>query len=116
MSVQRMSCRILKKFFSISVIVILVVMLSGCKQKEIVEKIPIDKLYTEAHSEMETEYEYKYDILNGKFMYVPNLHTVKYPDKYEVQYKVTYNDGSEKIVWEEVVKQDFDKITLEDTD
>ena len=113
MNAPKKNCKILKKFFSICILTILFVLV-GCQDSEVVSKEPIDKKYTESYIGVETDYKYQYDWLNGKFRYLPYTHSVEYPEKYEIEYKITYADNEVKKVWEEVSKEDYEEFQKSD--
>lgn len=55
-----------------------------------------------------TDYEYKYNFWTGDFVLVPNVHTETVPEKYEVLYFVTYDNGDTSHCWEAVNKAEYD--------
>lgn len=55
-----------------------------------------------------TDYEYKYNFWTGDFVLVPNIHTETVPEKYEVLYFVTYDNGDTSHCWEAVNKAEYD--------
>lgn len=57
------------------------------------------------HQETVTTYKNKYNPSEGAWQYVPNVHTKTVPDTYEVQYIITYDDGSE-----EVTRPEYEKV------
>lgn len=94
------------------ILVAIAVLLCGC-EKEIASKEAINTRFTPAHSEVETDYTYKYSWLQENFVLVPNVHTVTYPDKYEVEYLVTYIDGTTATKWEEVTESEYKSVLAE---
>lgn len=96
-------------FLLVTIIICIAVILCGC-EKDIVSKEAINTRFTAAHSEVVTDYQHKYSWWQGDFVLVPNVHTVTYPDKYEVEYIVTYADGTTSTVWEEVTEAEYKAI------
>lgn len=42
----------------------------------------------------------------GKFVLIPNIHTETFPEKYEIYYRITYDNGKIARIWEEVSKSE----------
>lgn len=98
----------LKRIATLLIIIVVALSFAGCTDKEIESKTPLDVRYTPQHQETVTDYEYKYNFWTGDFVLVPNIHTETIPDKYEVQYIVTYTNGDTDTQWEEVGKAEYD--------
>lgn len=64
-----------------------------------VSREPIDARYTEAYEGIETHLEYTYNWLKGEFVLVPLTQTVRHEAKWEIQYRITYDNGKEKTEW-----------------
>lgn len=103
----------MKKIISILLIVVLIVcsmiVLSGCLQE--VSREVIDHRFTPAHDEVETRYVTKYDFWGNGLRLMPDVHSVHYPDKYELRYRITRDDGSTVTVWEEVSSEKYEEAT-----
>ena len=76
---------------------------------EVVNEVPIDTRYTESHQEIVTDYDYQYDFFSGEgFRLMPNTHTAIIPDKYEVQYRVYYDNCTNDTEWREVARDEYE--------
>lgn len=82
-----------------------------CSPKVIKEE-PINVRYFPAREEIQTEHEYKYNFLEGEWQLVPNTRTVTVPEKYEVEYLLTYDNGTTTKKWREVSKEVYEDIAL----
>ena len=97
----------MKKIISVISIIALVISLTACYRTE-VSKEPIDYRYTEQSQAIKTEYKHKYSFLKGEFVMIPEVKTVTVPEKYEIKYRITYDDGSTSEEWREVGKLVYD--------
>lgn len=88
-------------------IILMVVTLCSCVAVEVSEKKPIDFRYTEARTEIVTDYKHKYSWLQGDFILVPDTHTETIPEKYEVLYLTTYSNGVSREEWEEIDRNTY---------
>lgn len=92
----------------IAVILISLFLIVGCSCGfDEVERTPVDCRYTAAYSGVKTNYAHEYDWWRGDFVLVPKVETVNYPEKYEIQYVVTYEDGTTNKVWQTVSKEEY---------
>lgn len=82
--------------------------ISGCHELEEVSREVIDWRYTSAYDSIETDYQYKYNFLEGEFVLVPEVKTVHHEEVYEVLYRVTYDNGSTYDWWETVGKKEWE--------
>lgn len=89
-------------------------LLAGCAAET--KRTPIDCRYTEAYSSTETDYQYKYDFMNNRWSYLPEVRTVHHPEKYEILYLVEYDDGSKRNLWVEVSYRDYERFREDRTD
>ena len=70
---------------------------------------PIDARYTPSYQGIETTYEYTYDIFSDEgFKKVPNTHSTIFPEKYEIQYEISYPSGTYQYQWREVTKEEYE--------
>lgn len=104
----------MKKILSIIMLSAIIIMLSsilmaGCSTAELTGSEIIDTRYTAGHSEVVTEYEYKFDPLRLDLVYVPDTHSVWIDDKYEICVRYTFSDGTTEEQWEETTKEDYIK-------
>lgn len=83
------------------------IFLAGCY--EVVSEIPISVEYIPAYDAMETQYEYKYDAWNGKFVMLPVLKMIHHEEQYKVKYEVTYSDGSKTTATRTVDKATYEE-------
>ena len=88
--------------------VIVAVCFTACDDPVVVDKVIEDARYTPQTQETVTDYEYKYNFWTGDFVLVPNVHTETVPEKYEVLYFVTYDNGDTSHSWEAVNKAEYD--------
>lgn len=94
----------------LSIIMPVAMMLTGCSPTaEVTSSEVIDTRYTAGHSEVVTEYEYKFDPLRLDLVYVPDTHSVWIDDKYEICVRYTLSDGTTEEQWEETTKEDYIK-------
>lgn len=85
--------------------------ISGCAAKRSeVSREAIDRRYTAAYDSIETDYQYKYNLLEGAFALVPEVKTVHHEEVYEVLYRTTYDDGSTRDRWETVGKEEWEAV------
>ena len=87
---------------------IVAICFTACDDRVVVDKVIEDVRYTPQTQETVTDYEYKYNFWTGDFVLVPNVHTETVPEKYEVLYFVTYNNGDTSHCWEVVNKTEYD--------
>lgn len=94
----------MKKFLAVILcLAFILFILSGCDDKVIVAKEPIDTRFSAAHDEV---------VYDGYWIgdyYVHDNYTVFHADKYEVRYRITYDDESRKTAWLEVDKDEYDR-------
>ncbi len=103
---------VFRKVISIGIVaVLLCFVLSGCMEVE--SEKPIAVQFVPAHSEIDTSYEYRYDLWSGGFKMMPKIETVWYEDTYKVQYEITYTNGSSYTAWRTVNKAIYDAISSE---
>lgn len=94
--------------------VLLVIILStftfcGCEAPTEIDREAIEAKYTEAYDNVETDYDYQYNWYTGEFVLLPNTRTVHHDEKYEIKYKITYDDESVKYEWKTVDKETYEK-------
>lgn len=81
----------------------------GCHELEEVSREAVDRRYTAAYDSIETDYQYKYNFFEGAFVLVPKIKTVHHEEKYEVLYRVTYDNGSTYDWWETVGEEEWEE-------
>ena len=98
----------MKRIWLLICLAVMLLALVGCEKPTMT---PIDVRYTEAHSEIKTEYTHKYDFWSGSFVYVPNIRTVHINEKYEVMYELSWSDGTKRIedFYRTVTKEEYDR-------
>lgn len=91
----------MKKVIAIIVLLVMVATIcAGCGETPAeVSRVPVDVRYTEAFEGITTEYKYKYDWWKGDFVLVPVMKTVRHDAKWEIQYRITYDNGEEQTEW-----------------
>ena len=93
----------MKKIITIILMMaILLFSLGACAGKTEVSREVLDWSYTAPYDGVETNYQYRYNFLNGEFVLVPAVETVQHDAVYKILYRITYSDGSTVDVWEEV--------------
>ncbi len=103
---------VFRKKLSVGIVsVLLCLVLSGCMEVE--SEKPIAVQFIPAHSEVDTNYGYRYDLWSGDFKMMPKIETVWCEDAYKVQYEITYANGSNYTVWRTVDKATYDAVSLE---
>ena len=100
----------MKKIIAIIVMLALLT-LCACTQREEVSRELIDYDFTPAHSETEVHYHYTY--IGDTYTSIPYTTTEWYSDKYCLKYRVTYDDGSTRNVWENVTEREYDNAVKE---
>lgn len=91
----------------IIILTILSMLLCGCAKQ--IDEYPIDARYTEAYQGIVTTYEYELDIFSEEgFKKMPNTHSKMFPAKYELQYRIKYDDGTSKTEWRTVARDEYE--------
>lgn len=78
-----------------------------------VSREPVDVRYTEAYEGIETGYQHKYDWWKGDFVLVPVVKTVHHNAKWEIKYRVTYDNGEEKTEWCKCTEAEYNNAKAE---
>lgn len=94
----------MKKF----TILLTIMLLAMCGCANVVEEYPIDARYTESYIGIDTTYEMKWN--GNTWSEMPNTHTKAFPEKYEIEYRINYDDGSTKTEWREVARDEYEKV------
>ena len=102
----------MKKIIALLLILALVT-LCACKGKEEVSRELLEHDFTPAYEGIETEYVYQFDYLVGEFRLMPDIHTVRHKAKYQLMYRITYDDNSHEDIWEEVSQKEYDNAVKE---
>lgn len=97
----------MKKILSLLISIALMLTLCSCEPVEEIGRTPIDCRYTAAYTEVVTDYKHEYSWWKGDFVLVPDTHTKLHPEKYEILYSITYDDGSSREVWKEVDRSTY---------
>ena len=98
----------MKKILVILLIMVLALGLCSCYEEAVeVERTAIDCRYTAARSEVVTSYKHKYSWWQEKFVLVPDVHTKSYPEKYEILYLISYDNGDTRELWLEVSQSEY---------
>lgn len=88
-------------------IILVAATFAGCA--EVVSRTAIDTDYTAAYDAMEMVYDYEYDYMNGKWVYLPFYKNVHHDAEYRVKYKVVYSNGDVYEDWEIVDKAEYER-------
>lgn len=108
---RELAAALITIFFLGLIFAMIMTFILGPSSAEVVKEIPIDTRYTESHQEIRTDYDYQFDLLGEEtFKLMPNMHTVIIPDKYEVQYRVYYDDCTNKTEWREVARDEYEAV------
>lgn len=83
--------------------------LAGCEMPTEVDRTPVDARYTAASVEFKTNYHHKYSWLRGEFVLVPDVRQVTVPEKWEIQYRVTYDNGYSCDEWKECSREEYER-------
>ena len=97
----------------IALIIVILLLLTACSSKTEVSRELLDHDYTPAFEAVETEYVYQWDCFNGEYRFLPDTHTVRHEAKYQLLYRVVYEDGSQDTIWEEVNEREYDNAVKE---
>lgn len=87
---------------------IMLLAMCGCTKVKVVEEHPIDARYTESYKGIDTTYEMKWN--GDTWAEMPNTHSVVFPEKYEIQYRINYDNGTTKTEWREVARDEYEKV------
>ena len=84
-----------------------IIFLCGCAKQ--IDEYPTDARYTEAYQGIETTYDYEFDIFSEEgFKKMPNTHSRMFPAKYELQYRIKYDDGTSRTEWRTVARDEYE--------
>ena len=87
---------------------VIVVLLSACAIPSEVRREPLETRYTPEHDSIETTNNYVFDPFHMDIRLMPNTHTVHHSEKYEVRYRLFYDNGSTIERWETVDRTTFE--------
>lgn len=87
---------------------VIVVLLSACTMPSEVRREPLETRFIPEHDSIETTNNYAFDPFHMDFRLMPNTHTVHHSEKYEVCYRVFYDNGSTIERWETVDKTTYE--------
>lgn len=99
--------------------IIVAVVSTSCSKEEKFEisRQVINCEYIDGHSEIKTEYHYKFDILGKEsFKLLPDTHSVYIEPEYKLEYLITYNDGTTKTEWVTVTENEYMKAVEKNED
>lgn len=100
----------MKRVFAlVALSLIIVTTLCACNNKIEIKRESIDCRYTPPYDGIETNYVHKYDWWQGDFVLVPEVKTVHHDAVYEIKYRITYDDGSTKDIWETVTANEYNE-------
>lgn len=101
----------------IKILMVLIISTLLCGCSSVIEEYPIDARYTESYQGIETTYDYEFDLFseNG-FKKMPNVHSTIVPEKYELQYRINYDDKTTRTEWRTVTKDEYNNFIKESSD
>lgn len=91
----------------ITIFLLAITLFAMCGCANVVEEHPIDARYTASYIGIVTTYEMKWN--GDTWANMPNTHTKVFPEKYEIQYRINYDNGSTKTEWREVARDEYEK-------
>jgi hypothetical protein len=94
-------------------LILIVTILTGCDAWEEDRKIIVDYRYTSEHYEKETEYRKEYSWLAEDYIQVPYEVDRYYPEKYELLWEITYQDGHTERRWKDCTRFEYDNARTE---
>lgn len=86
---------------------LVIILLCACGTHEVIDRKPVDVRHTEAFSQVETDYVYKYNMLKGEFQLVPDIRTVYYAEKWEIRWLTIYSNQSEDMEWVKCSEEEY---------
>lgn len=95
----------------IALIIVILLLLTACSSKTEVSRELLDHDYTPAHDELITTYMYM--PCGESFTVIPMTNKYHFDDKYELLYRIGYDDGSDAEIWEEVNEREYDNAVKE---
>lgn len=93
------------KYIKIIIPIFFIMFLCGCSTP--IDEYPTNARYIPPYQNVETTYEYRYDLFYG-FKEMPNIHTKNYPERYELQYCIKFNNNKTTLEWREVTKEEYE--------
>ena len=100
----------MKKIIAVLLIIVLTVFpLFGCELPTEIDKEAVEVKYTAAYDNVETDYVYQYNWYIGEYVLLPDTRTVHHDEKYEIKYKIIYDDESVEYEWQTVDKETYEK-------
>lgn len=95
----------------IAIVLLVATLLAGCAEPRTeVSRVPVDVSYTEAYDAIETDYDYKYNVWEGEWQLVPVMKTVHHNAKWEIQYRIVYDNGTEKTEWCNCTEAEYNRV------
>lgn len=92
----------------LAVILGIVSQLTGCGESWKEEsRIVIDYRFTEAHEEERVGHKKEYNVFAETWVDVPYKYKTLIPDRYELLWEVTYQDGHTERQWEECTRFEY---------
>jgi len=89
-----------------AILLAVVILLTGCTHKNVVDKEPLDVCFTPAHT-----WNTVVPVPMGKHI-LPMPRTYYYADRWEVLYLITYDDGSTAKRWTEVDQNTYEQARI----
>lgn len=93
----------------IKIIMVLIISILLCGCASVTEEYPIDARYTESYQGIETTYDYEVDLFSENGLKkMPNIHSTIVPEKYELQYRIKYDNGTSRTEWRIVARDEYE--------
>ena len=89
--------------------ILCMLLLCGCRHET--ERHVIDARYTPSYQGIETTYNNRWDMGKGEYRLMPDTHTTVFPEKYELQYRIYYDDGTTDTEWVQVARDEYEAYT-----
>lgn len=100
----------MKKIISVLLAIVFCFSFVSCKHKTEISRKAIDKRFTAEHEETRV---WNSVIPTGKsVIIIPYSQIVTVPDKYEVLYLITYDNGKQKQKWETITETEYNEIYI----
>lgn len=100
-------------FQKTTALVLVIATLTGCAAWKEDRKIIVDYRYSSEHFQEETEYRKEYNWLIEDYIKVPYQVERYYPEKYELLWEITYQDGHTERHWKDCTRFEYDNARTE---
>lgn len=94
----------MKRLIAIVISIILIVLMSGCQEKEVINKTPVETNYTAAHTQTITQ------LIPSGNSFIPVMSSIYVGEEFQVRYEITFSDGESKMTWETVDESEYKQV------